>query len=989
MNTAQDWRRIFELLDVALELPDAERATWLDGLRTGGEQLCAQLTELLRSRAQMETRDFLGAPARVHADAVPTGEAVARAAGDIVGPYRLIREIGVGGMGAVWLAERTDGLIKRPIALKLPRAGWFGPAFADRLARERDILGALDHPNIARLIDTGLAADGQPYLALQYVDGSRIDAYCDSHELGVQARLQLFLQVAHAVAHAHTHLVIHRDLKPSNVLVTESGQVCLLDFGIAKILASDGATSDSDLTQYAGRVLTPDYAAPEQVTGEPLTTAADVYALGVLLYELLSGISPYADQRGSRAELEKAIINSEPPAPSGVVSDAAAKTRGDSARGLRRRLAGDLDTIVLKALKKTPAERYASVSAFADDVERYLSGEAVLARPESRWYRARKFVRRNRLGVAAAAAVFIALGVGLGVASWEARIARAQAARAEDIKDFIQSVFTSASPSKTGAASMRVVDLLLQARARIETEFANRPDMQVELLCTVASSIADLTELSEAQATFERASVLAEKSGGLARVPLSCRIGYANLLLSTDDYKRVPQLIASIESELRSQKPSIELARIVLTKAVYYDIGENDNAKAVAAAKEGVELTRKIAGAASRDHIDALLQLGRLYYWGDKYTEGMAPVDEALKLLPEMKYGEQQGDTIVFNVLRANLLGRLGSLEEAARLYQVQLPNVSKVFGRESIENGIALNEYSKIERARGDLRHALALASDAIAMCRAAGMMKTDVANVSETLALAQAEARKADAVIKTEGEAAETFPTAYGADGWRTIRARALLARADAWLGRTGESLTRLQALATQMRSLHPDRLSAPLLFLGEAGILARHSDEAVLVLRDAISQSAKWNIAEQANVPELHGLLGLGLVDLGQFDEAESELKQALAAMDKTQVMMTPVRASLHVGLARLALARNESEAALGHARIADEFWQDFDPATRWAGEAAYWRARALRATGKSAEAREASERARRILSNSRLAQELQEMTPVVPTSGSSTK
>ncbi|MBN1237478.1 MAG: protein kinase, partial [Gammaproteobacteria bacterium] len=328
---AETWARLSELLDQALDLPPAQRTSWLEALDAGHDALKPRLRELLSRAASVET-GFLGELPRLDDPAAPP--AVEAGEGGHVGPYRLLRELGSGGMGSVWLAERADGLINRPVALKFPRGLWIREGLRERMAREREILASLEHPGIARLYDAGLTESGDPYLALEYVEGLTLDAYCAAAQLGVRARLDLFLQVADAVAYAHSKLIVHRDLKPANILVTQSGEARLLDFGIGKLLDEQQAR-DAWLTELAGRALTPDYASPEQITGEPLTVATDVYSLGVILYELLTGQRPYRPKRDSRGALEDAIVEAEPQRPSQVVTRAA----------LRKQLRGDLDAI--------------------------------------------------------------------------------------------------------------------------------------------------------------------------------------------------------------------------------------------------------------------------------------------------------------------------------------------------------------------------------------------------------------------------------------------------------------------------------------------------------------------------------------------------------------------------------------------------------------------------------------------------------------------
>src|SRR5215467_13284085 len=341
--TDQEWLALSRLLDEALELPPDERHAWLENLAPSTASLKSTLRELLAQHGGAETNDFLKTLPKLDQAGGGTPSISGALPGAIVGPYRLLRELGHGGMGSVWLAERTDGVLKRPVALKLPHQGMHGVQLAQRFARERDILAALTHPHIARLYDAGVTADGQPFLALEYIDGQPLANYCDAHRLGIAQRLELFLQVLSAVQYAHAHLVVHRDLKPSNVLVNPERQVRLLDFGIAKLIAGEAAT-ESDLTQAAGRLLTPDYASPEQISGAPLTTATDIYSLGVMLYELLTGERPYRLKRESRGALEEAILEEEVARPSAACRDAAkAELRGLPLAKLQKALRGDLD----------------------------------------------------------------------------------------------------------------------------------------------------------------------------------------------------------------------------------------------------------------------------------------------------------------------------------------------------------------------------------------------------------------------------------------------------------------------------------------------------------------------------------------------------------------------------------------------------------------------------------------------------------------------
>ncbi|MFO1311588.1 MAG: serine/threonine-protein kinase [Burkholderiales bacterium] len=396
-------QRLSRLLDGALDCEPDRRESWLAGLEGDDAVLVPRLRGLLALNDGSTSIERLDAgPAFGAATSTPGPDApkLGLAAGQRIGPYRLLRELGVGGMGEVWLAERADGLLKRQVALKLPMLGLRREVLVQRFARERDILATLEHPHIARLYDAGLSEDGQPYLALEYVEGTPIDAWCRDQAATVEQRMRLLLQVADAVAYAHRRLVLHRDLKPSNILVNAAAEVRLLDFGVAKLMESSGSAESTELTEAFGRALTLRYASPEQLGGEALTTASDVFSLGVVAFELLAGEPPFAVHRASPAALALRLAAEEAPRASTRAADPA----------LRQRLRGDLDAILGRALKRRPEERYPTVEALAEDLQRHLAGERVAARPDSLGYRARRLALRYRwpLGAAGDAAAALA-----------------------------------------------------------------------------------------------------------------------------------------------------------------------------------------------------------------------------------------------------------------------------------------------------------------------------------------------------------------------------------------------------------------------------------------------------------------------------------------------------------------------------------------------------------------------------------------------------
>lgn len=480
---AQRWQRLSPWLDQVLDLPTEQRQAWLDDLAARDAALAAELIAFLAGGTSDKAARILQGTAP--SVAMPT------LAGRRIGAYTLLEPLGEGGMGSVWLAERSDGRFEGRAAVKLLHAGLVQRTLAERFRREGAILARLAHAHIARLVDAGLTDDGQPYLVLEHVAGERIDRWCDARRLDLRARLKLFDQVLLAVQHAHMQLVVHRDLKPANVLVDGDGNVKLLDFGIAKLLhAEDAAGEATELTRDSGRVLTPQYAAPEQTRGDAVTTATDVYSLGLLLYVLLAGQHPRVDAEGKLSPLA-----GEPPPASRVVVDqsrrsnqeleAAAASRDSTTAQLAHALAGDLDNILAKAMHVEPGERYATVAAFAEDLRRHLEGQTVSARPDSWAYRASRFVKRHKAGVALATVALAAIVSAAGMAEHQRRgavyerdLATRQRENAEAIVMFLGEQLGQVDERDGPADPGQRVDL---AQRRSEQLFQDVPEVLVQL----------------------------------------------------------------------------------------------------------------------------------------------------------------------------------------------------------------------------------------------------------------------------------------------------------------------------------------------------------------------------------------------------------------------------------------------------------------------------------------------------------------------------
>jgi serine/threonine protein kinase/tetratricopeptide (TPR) repeat protein len=476
--TTKLWREALAQFEVLLQQPPERRERMLTDIGQTQPQLYSMLASLLEAESRADRSGFLDPPKSQDGALGP---------GTQLGPYRIQSQIGAGGMGEVWLATRDDGLYQGEVAIKTLHPYFGGGVLRERFLLEAQILGRLTHPNIARLLDAGTSTDGGVYLVLEYVRGASIDAWSDERKLTVDARLRLFLDVCAAVAQAHANLVVHRDIKPSNILVNGNGQVKLLDFGVAKLLEAEPLAGRTELTRMTGRIFTPEYAAPEQILGEPVTTATDVYALGVLLHVHLTGVRPYGNA-SNPVEIERAVLHDEPGRASLAISpdaQAAAAARSTTPARLRRVLGGDLDNIIARALRKAPGDRYASVSALAEDIQRHLAHQPILARPESLAARSRKFVRRHRLGVAASLLMVVATGAGIGGIVWQAQLARTEARKATAIKDFVVGIFernSTSHPDGAGARNATAEQLLSQASSEIRDGLKDAPEVRTELL---------------------------------------------------------------------------------------------------------------------------------------------------------------------------------------------------------------------------------------------------------------------------------------------------------------------------------------------------------------------------------------------------------------------------------------------------------------------------------------------------------------------------
>lgn len=642
--TPDRWLQVKEIFHEAVELEHKERRTFL--LKRCGDdpEMLRELELLVESHEG--AGPFIERPALASAsDILLEGEACIWA-GRTLGQYRVLRELGRGGMGLVLLAVRADDQFKKQVAIKILRRGMDSEELVRRFRTERQILASLEHPNIARLLDGGITEDGLPYFAMEYIEGQPVDSYCDERKLRTDERLELFRKVCSVVEFAHRNLVIHRDLKPSNILITSSGEPKLLDFGIAKLLNPELAAQTLSATVTDLRLMTPEYASPEQIRGHNITTVSDVYSLGILLYRLLTGHAPYHFRQTSPQEIERLVCETEPERPSTVVSrteemtvgqrttritpETIGEARGEAPEALRRRLRGDLDNIVLKALRKEPERRYSSAAQFAEDIRRYMEALPVTARRDTFAYRASKFIGRNRIGVAAASLVFLAILAGMFVSVWQARVAarernqaRRETAKADQLNNFLKSILSAASPEQKGR-DIKVIEVLNDAAARIDAEFADQPELRAQALQTIGETYFDVGLMDEAEKYSREALKLnLELYGAETSATARNKITLGSALLNKGKLEEAEHLLneaVTVERKLSSQG-SKELAFGLFVLGELYvrrraDKEELEKAKQLL--QESISIFNKVSGENNEDSAYSLVSLARaLQFSGD------------------------------------------------------------------------------------------------------------------------------------------------------------------------------------------------------------------------------------------------------------------------------------------------------------------------------------------------------------------------------------
>ncbi len=885
------WRIVRAAQDVE---PDA-RAAFLDA-RCGDDAALRHDVTAMLARIERRESEVADAPARVEkepaSDANDSSETDALL-GARLGSFRLVERIGRGGMGVVYRGTREGADFAQDVAVKLIRRGFDFDDVHARFLRERRILARLDHPNLARFIDGGVAPDGRPWFALEYVRGEPITRWCDQHRRGLRARIHLFLDICAAVQHAHAQLVVHRDLKPANILVDGGARVHLLDFGIARLVGGD----DDDVPTAVGQryALTPEYAAPEQFSGGIAGVATDVYALGVILYELVAGVLPLAIERGDLLATAH-LVRTAPPAalsgaifrdaPGGASTTERLAARATTARAYRREVRGDLSRIVDKTLAKDPVRRYPTVDALADDLSRWLAGAPVRASGDGLGYRLGKFVRRHRVPVAIAAVAIAAIVAGVAGTLWQAHranvaatAARADAASAAAARDFLASLLGKASPELDGRPETTVREVLDHARSRIASEFASQPALRTEMSTLIGHTYNDLGEYGEGLALLRESAKLADAD---SRVPAGTRgaahaeLAYA--LLARNDAAEAEHEATTAITLLRREPSSDALANALGTLATALYLQERF-APALEAQRESIDVTGDLHGADSEEHAAAQMELSYFLAAGSAPADAIPVAQDALRALDRRYPGIDK--PVVTRALWAlgNALSSADRDAEAVPYLQRARDMVGRIYGYDGAKFMRSLQLLGVAELSSGDLpaaRKDLALAAHLVETSAPDHPL---VSIIHMYYAISLLRAGDAELALTQALRAAKEAAKAGRNDV--ADRAAIVLARARSLLGRDAEAIAALDESLPGMRERHSDKLALAL--AAKAGAQRRHGDVAgaVATMREAIASAGSLQRGGQIELLLEQARVALASGDAKTAAEHAHAAKQLLTA------------------------------------------------------------------------------------------------------------
>ncbi len=814
--------------------------------------------------------------------------------GQLLGPYKIIRELGHGGMGTVYLAVRADDQYRKRVAIKLIKRGLDTDEILSRFRHERQILASLDHPNIARLLHGDTTADGLSYFVMEYVEGVPIDVYCDSKKLSTATRLELFRKICAAVHYAHQNLVVHRDLKPGNILVTEEGEPKLLDFGIAKLLNPELYGQTIAPTAVALRLMTPDYASPEQVRGAKITTASDVYSLGVLLYELLTGHRPYHLKSTERIEIERIICEEQPEKPSTVINrreddasedgrgrtvtpESVSKTREGEPDKLRRRLEGDLDNIVLMAMRKEPERRYLSVGQFAEDIRRHLEGLPVIARQDTFGYRAGKFIKRNKVGAGIAAAFAILLVVSAVLIIQQATRAARERDKAQRVSAFLVELFKVSDPSEAKGKSVTAREILDQGAARIESELKDQPEVQATLMDTIGMVYRGLGLYDSAIPLLEKSLTLRRETLGNESVETAQSLNDLGwVLLEKQRSKEAEPLLNEairIRRRLRGDEHQETAESLNLLAFARKDQG--DIAAAESLYRETLALRRKIFGNMHRDVAQSLNNLALLLSEKGDYDAADKLYQEAL-IIDRKLAGMEDPDVLTHLSNYALLKDTKGEYDDAEHLYQEIITAKRKVLGGEHPSVAFTLNNLAETLRQKGDYNAAEPLYREALAIfTKQLGEDNLSVATLTQNFARMFYDKGDYAAAEPLYRKSLAIFRKQLGEGDARIVRTVSNIAQLFYERGELADAEQQLRQVLETQRHLYPQGhrdVATTLVGLGRLLTDTNRAPEAESLLREALEIRRGKLPAGNYQIAEAQSALGGTLSALHRFDEAE---------------------------------------------------------------------------------------------------------------------
>jgi len=914
------WDRVEDLFPDLLAVAPSERAAFLDRACAGDLALRAELESLLRASTSETTLDAPPAFRPMEAHSTPESTA----APESLGVWQVLRLLGRGGMGEVYLAERTDAGFVQRAAVKVLRPE--AAAHVQRFEAERRILAQLEHPNIARLLDGGLASSGRPYMAMEYVSGETLTEFAAQHRLGLSERIRLFEQIGRAVAYAHSHLVVHRDLKSSNILVTADGQPKLLDFGIAKLVEL-GSGSDATLTT----AFTPDHAAPEQLQGAPATTAVDVYALGIMLYELLAGVRPWAPGATPLSRVVEKLLQEEP----GVASKAAA---GNTAAPIPARLLrGDLDAIIAKCLRKAPDARYATVEALLEDLRRYRAHQPLLARGDARGYVVRRWLRRHRIPVAAGALVLLTVLAGLGVALWQARATAFQARRAAEARDFLVGLFESVAPDATLGKTVTAKELLDRGAARVEAGLSGEPALRAEMQNLVGRMYGELGLYKEARPLLEAALAARRASADGASAELAQSVeDLARVLHDLSDFTVAEQLAreaVALRRERARTNPG-DLARsLALHARTLSTLAKADETAALF--QEALAIDRR--GGDRRALAERLSEYSLALWQTERYDDALRAGGEALVVQREV-YGST--NTLIATTLKTLGLAHMskGAYVRAEEYLRESLAMRRTLLGERHPLVAEVLNTLGDNFQRAGRLDDAEAAHREALTIWRALDENHLEVANTLNHIGVVQYFKSQSKEAAATIEQALPRFRAIYGPHHPDVFGVLNNLGAIYSQMGNLEDAERVLrETLALRraaMGEIHED-VAQSLSNLADLLLKKKAHAEAEATYRQSIAMWRRTLGSEHPSVA--YGLMGLGklLLETDRCAEGEPLLRESVTiratALDAGATLTASSRAYLAECLNRMGRFAEAEELLAPSVAVMLERWGSDSPFT----------------------------------------------------------